>query len=153
MFKNSYLAFSHEFPTFFQSPKQFSLTVVGQNNFGNKILHFLVSPEKILSKILTAPKKGKTSKIMTHYIRLKHYCSLDFPLWFDRKNLQRILHSSISKKIVKSDYKEGYFNDLTEFLFVFALFWKKHVSKTFRLIWRPNAWMNPSNFCSLLQSN
>ena len=64
--------------------------------------------------------------LITHYILLEQYFSVDFTWWFDRKNLHEILHSLILKKIVKTGIKKIYLYDLTEFLLrvLFSKEWK-----------------------------
>ena len=49
------------------------------------------------------------------------------------------------KKIVKSEYEEGYSSNLIDFLRMLFLEEAvlKNVSKTFKSIWRANPWMDP----------
>ena len=75
----------------------------------------------------------------SHYVLLEHYYSVEFPWWFDRKNLHKILYLQILKKNCEIRVKRRLLKwferiSLCEYFF--------HASKTFKLIWKPNAWID-----------
>ena len=69
----------------------------------------------------------------THCVLLRHYYSVDFPWWFDRK----ISFSSLLSKNLLNDKKSKLH---------FAIWQKtcfRRSSSAFKSIWRPTAWMDP----------
>ena len=80
---------------------------------------------------------------MAHWVILEHYYSMDFTWWFDRKiSFFSIISKTAEKFVNWQQFKAALFG-LTE---------KKLLpsNKTFKLMWRSNAWMDPLEKNTLL---